>query len=281
MAVNLASKFAPKVDQTFTLESLTNVGVNRDFEWVGVNAINVLSLTSQALSDYSRTATSNRFGSPAELQDVKQTMTVSKDRGVSIVVDKGNNLQQLNLKTAGRILRLQTSEQVIPEVDQHRLSVMETAAVSNSKSFGTSSAASTSSNAYANVLTLSESLNDDKVPLVNRVLWATPAFINVLKQDSTFILNSDLAYKDLVRGQVGEIDGAKVIMTPSSYFADTDDEAVLAHKSVTVAAEQLNNFKVHMDPPGISGMQIDFRIIYDAFVRTPKVNGIAIYRHNS
>jgi N4-gp56 family major capsid protein len=208
-------------------------------------------------------------------------MTLSKDRSNSIVVDKGNNLQQLNLKTAGRILRLQTSEQVIPEVDQHRLSVMEAAAVSNSKAFGTSAAASDKTNAYANVLQLTESLSNDKVPLVNRVLWATPSFINFLKQDSTFILNSDLAYKDLVRGQVGEVDGAKVIMTPSAYFADEDDEAVLAHKSVTVAAEQLNKFMVHMDPPGISGMQIDYRIIYDAFVRTPKVNGVAIHRHNS
>lgn len=272
MAVNLASKFAPKTDQTFTLESLTNAGTNKDFEWVGVNAINVLSLTSQALGDYNRTASSNRYGTPAELQDVKQTMTLAKDRSNSIVVDKGNNLQQLGLKTAGRILRIQTSEQVIPEVDAYRLGVMEAAAAANSKKFGT--AASTASNAYANVLSLGESLSDDKVPLVNRFLWVTPAFLNVLKQDNAFILNSDLAYKDLVKGQMGEVDGAKVVVVPSSYFP-ANVEAIMAHKSVTVAAEQLNKFMVHMDPPGISGMQIDYRIIYDAFVRTPKVNGVA------
>jgi len=271
MAINLASKFAPKTDQTFTLESLTNSGTNKDFEWVGVNAINVLSLTSQALGNYTRTGTA-RYGTPTELADVNQTMTLTKDRSNSIVVDKGNNLQQLNLKTAGRILRLQTSEQVIPEVDAYRLAAMETAAAANGKKFGT--AASTITNAYANVLSLSQSLSDNKVPLVNRFLWVTPAFLNVLKQDNTFILNSDLAYKALVAGQMGEIDGAKVIVVPSSYFP-TSVEAIMAHKSVTVAAEQLNKFMVHQDPPGISGMQIDYRIIYDAFVRTPKVNGVA------
>lgn len=272
MAVNLASKFAQKVDQTFTLESLTEVGVNKDFEWAGVNAINILSFTSQALNDYDRTAATARFGTPAELQDTKQTMTVSKDRGNSIIVDKGNSLQQHNLKTAGRVLRLQTSEQVIPEVDTYRLGVIGAGATSASQTAGT--AASTSSNAYANFLYMTEQLNNAKVPTSQRVAWICPAFYTVLKQDSSFIKNSDLAYKDLVKGQVGEVDGVKIIMTPSSYFP-SKFEAIMAHKSVTVAAEQLNNFKVHMDPPGISGMQIDFRIIYDAFIRTPKAKGVA------
>jgi len=272
MAVNLATKYAPVVDQAFTLESLTQSGVNKDFEWAGVSAINVLSLTSQALGDYTRTATSDRYGSPAELQDTKQTMTLSKDRGVSIIVDKGNNLQQLNLKTAGRVMRLETSEQVIPEVDEHRLSVMETAAAANSQKLGT--AASTSSNAYSNFLAIQELLNDAKVPVNGRVCWVTPAFYSVLKQDNSFILNSELGQKALITGQVGEVDGVRIVMTPSSYFP-SNVEAILSHKSVTVAAEQLNSFKVHMDPPGISGMRIDFRIIYDAFVRTPKELGVA------
>lgn len=272
MAVNLASKFASKVDQTFTLESLTEVGVNKDFEWTGVNSINILSLTSVALSDYDRTASSARFGTPTELQDTKQTMTVSKDRGNSIIVDKGNNLQQHNLKTAGRVLRLQTSEQVIPEVDTYRLGVIGAGATAATQTAGT--AASTSSNAYANFLFMAEKLNDAKVPVSSRVAWVCPAFYTVIKQDSSFIKNSDLAYKDLVKGQVGEIDGVKIIMTPTAYFP-AKFEALMAHKSVTVAAEQLNNFKVHMDPPGISGMQVDYRIIYDAFIRTPKAKGVA------
>lgn len=275
MAVNLASKFANKVDETFTLESLTDVGVNKDFEWLGVNAINILSLTSVALADYTRTG-SDRFGTPTELQDTKQTMTVSKDRGNSIIVDKGNDLQQLNLKTAGRVLRLQTSEQVIPEVDTYRLGVISAGATAASQSAGT--AASTSSTAYANFLYMTEKLNDSKVPISNRVCWVTPAYFSFLKQDASFVKNSDLGYTALVKGQVGEIDGVKVIMTPSSYFP-IKTEALMAHKSTTVAAEQLNDFKVHMNPPGISGMRVDFRIIYDAFIRTPKAKGVAARRN--
>lgn len=271
MAVNLASKFATKVDEAFRLESLTDAGVNKDFEWVGVNAINVLTLTAVALNDYSRTAGSDRFGAPTELQDTKQTMTLTKDRGNSIIVDKGNNLQQHGLKTAGRVLKMQTCEIVIPEVDAYRLSTISTGAPA-AHTLGT--AASTSSNVYTNVLAMQEALSDDKVPLAGRVLFVTPAFANLLKTDSNFIKNSDLAYTDLKKGQIGEVDGAKVVVVPSSYFP-AGREAILVHKSVTVAAEQLNEYKVHMDPPGISGMQVDYRVIYDAFVRTPKVNGIA------
>ncbi|MDB5177446.1 MAG: N4-gp56 family major capsid protein [Candidatus Saccharibacteria bacterium] len=273
MAVNLASKFAPKVDERFRLESLTDAGVNKEFEWVGVNAINILTLSSVALADYTRTGTA-RFGAPVELQDTKQTMTITKDRGNSIVVDKGNNLQQLGLKTAGKILAMQTSEIVIPEVDVYRLAAMGTAAVANSRKLATG--ASSASNAYTTVLTLQGSLSNDLVPLKNRILFVTPAFLNFLKLDPNFTKASDLAYTSLVNGQVGEVDGAKIVVVPSVYFpANTD--VILAHSSVTVAAEQLNDFQTHMDPPGISGMQIDYRIIYDAFVRTPKVNGLAVH----
>lgn len=272
MAINLANKFAGKVDERFRVKSLTDVGVNKDFEWTGVSTINVLTLTAQALNDYNRTAGSDRFGTPAELQDTKQDMELTRDRGNSIIVDRGNNLQQHNLKTAGSVLAMQVDEIVVPEVDAYRLATMNTAAAGNSKRFGT--AASTTTDAYANLLELQESLSDDKTPLSKRVAFVTPAYHSVLKQDDSFIKNSDLAYKNLVNGQVGEVDGVRIVVVPSSYLP-LNTEMVLAHKSVTVAAEQLKNYKVHQDPPGISGMQIDYRIIYDAFVRTPKVDGVA------
>lgn len=276
MAVNLASKFAQKVDQAFTLESLTESGVNKDFEWTGVNSINVLSFTSVALGDYSRTAASARFGTPTELQDVKQVMTLTKDRGNSIIVDKGNNQEQHNLKTAGRVLRLQTSEQVIPEVDAYRLGIISAGATAASQSAGT--AASTASTAYTNFLTSNAYLDEAKVPMSNRVAWVSPTFYNLIKQDTSFVKASDMGYKDLKRGVVGEIDGVTIIKVPASMLP-VKTEILLAHKSVTVAAETLNNFKVHMDPPGISGMQIDYRVIYDAFIRTPKAKGIAARRN--
>lgn len=274
MAINLVDKFAKKVDERFRLESLTDSGVNKDFEWKGAEAISILTLSSVPLGDYDRTATSaNRYGTRTELQDTKQVMTITKDRGNSISVDKGNYIQQNELKTAGRILAMQTAEVVVPEVDEYRLETMDTAARANEHAFGGS--ATTKDNAYERFLALTGALSDDRVPNRHRVAFVTPAYKNFIKLDSSFTKNADLAYKSLVNGQIGEIDGVKVIEVPS-VLMPTSTDVVLAHKSVTVAAEQLNDFQVHNKVPGLSGMQVDYRIIYDAFVRDPKVDGIAV-----
>ena len=41
---------------------------------------------------------------------------------------------------------------------------------------------------------------------------------------------------------------------------------LLAHPSATVAPVKLDEYKIHQDPPGISGSLVEGRICYDAFV---------------
>ena len=52
MAINYASKYAKKVAERFNLKSLTQAAVNRDYEWAGVDTINVYSIPTVALTDY-------------------------------------------------------------------------------------------------------------------------------------------------------------------------------------------------------------------------------------
>ena len=46
------------------------------------------------------------------------------------------------------------------------------------------------------------------------------------------------------------------------------------HPSATVAPTKLEDYKVHEDPPGISGALVEGRINYDAFVLDNKAKGI-------
>jgi hypothetical protein len=41
MAVNLASKYSSKIDERFTLKSLTEAAVNNSYDWEGVKTISV------------------------------------------------------------------------------------------------------------------------------------------------------------------------------------------------------------------------------------------------
>lgn len=113
MAINLAKKYSPKVDERFKLGTLTGSAVNNDYEWTGVSAVEVYSIPTVDMSDYTRTG-SARYGTPSELQDTLQEMLLSKDRAFTFTIDKGNEMEQMGAKEAGKALRRQIDEVVIP-----------------------------------------------------------------------------------------------------------------------------------------------------------------------
>jgi hypothetical protein len=49
---------------------------------------------------------------------------------------------------------------------------------------------------------------------------------------------------------------------------------MMVHPSATVAPTKLKDYKVHIDPPGISGSLVEGRINYDAFVLDNKKKAI-------
>jgi hypothetical protein len=87
-----------------------------------------------------------------------------------------------------------------------------------------------------------------------------------------------MAQKMLINGQVGEVDGVKIVKIPSSYFpANTD--FILTHPVATVAAEKLEDYKTHDNPVGINGWLVEGRKRYDAFVLANKKNAIVIHKN--
>jgi N4-gp56 family major capsid protein len=274
MAVNLASKYSTKVDERFKLKSLTEIGINREYDWTGVKTVSVYSIPTVSMNDYSRTGLA-RYGTASELQDTKQDMTLSKDRSFTFTIDRGNYNEQLMVKSAGKALARQIDEVIVPEVDTYRLAAMSAAAIANS---GTATAAITSSNAYSSLLDAGEFMSDNKVPLTGRVAFVTPAYYNLIKQDNSFIRQAENSQGMLVSGVVGTVDGVKIVVVPSSYFP-ANHAFIVAHPSATVAASKLEDYKTHDNPPGINGWLVEGRIIYDAFVLNNKVD--ALYAHKT
>lgn len=113
MAVTLAKKFQKAIDQAFALESLTKVAFAGKFNFIGSVTAEVYTLTTQALTDYTRTG-ANRYGTPAELQDTTKEYTITRDRSFSTTIDKGNYIQGNLVKTQGAYMKAQMDEQVTP-----------------------------------------------------------------------------------------------------------------------------------------------------------------------
>lgn len=272
MAQNLAQKYSDKVDERFIRQSFTEQAVNKDYSWVGVVTVQVYSVDVVANGDYSRTG-STRYGTAAELGTGLQALTLAKDRSFTFTIDKGNHTEEMMVTRANRALRRQLEEVMIPEIDTYRIGVMSAAAIANGH---TATEATTASNAYAQLLAAGEALSEDNVPTSGRIAFVTPAFYSFLKLDNSFIRNSELGQKMLINGQVGEVDGVKIVMVPSSYFP-ANHAFVMCHPVATVSPKKLEDYKIHDNPPGINGKLVEGRCIYDAFVLDSKVD--ALYAH--
>lgn len=270
MAMNLATKYSKKVDEKFTLASLTDAAVNNDYDWNGTASINVYGVDTVAMGNYTRTGTA-RFGVPAELGNTKTTYTLARDRAATWAIDRRNYDETMMVMEAGKSLARQTKEIVVPEIDVYRLAAIHTAA---GTAGNTATLAVTASNAYLMFLNQQAKLDEARVPMVGRIAFVTPAYYNFLKQDGSFIKSTEIAQKMLINGQVGELDGVKIVKVPSTYLP-ANTAFVITHPSATVGPKVLDTYKIHDNPPGINGWLVEMRVVYDAFVLTNKAAACA------
>ncbi|AEY66605.1 hypothetical protein [Clostridium sp. BNL1100] len=275
MAINLASKYSNKVDERFSVGSLTeNIGLNKEYDWSGTKTITVYNIDTAPMNDYTRSG-ANRYGTANELGDTTTEYTVTKDRSFTFTIDRGNYNDQLMVKEAGKSLARQIKEVVTPEIDIYRFATWSATAIANGK---VTTEAITKENAYLKFLDAQETLTDAKVPLTGRVCFVTTKFLNALKLDDSFTKAGDMSQKMLINGQVGEVDGVRIIGVPSSYLP-TNHSFILLHPSCTVCPKKLQEYKTHDNPPGINGWLVEGRQIYDAFVLEAKKNAIFVHKN--
>ncbi len=270
MTINLAQKYSPKVDERFKTQSLTDSIINNDYDWTGVDTVKIYSIETVSLSDYTKTGT-QRYGDPSELGDSVQSLTLTQDKAFTFTIDKAYELAQEGVKSAGTALRRQLDEVVIPEIDIYRISKL----VSEAKNSSVSQ--TTKTNAFEQFLTAMETLSEEKVPISGRIALVSPSYYKFLKLDDTFIKNSDLGQQTVFNGQVGVIDGVPVIVAPSSYMGENVN-FIITHPGALVAPVKLNEYKVHINPPGVSGSLVEGRIIHDAFVLSNKKGAIYVHK---
>lgn len=272
MAINYAEKYSSKVDERFTLGSLTNGLVNNEYDWIGVSTVKVYSIPTVGMNDYSLTGTS-RYGTPSELGNEVQEMTVEQDRAFTFTIDRKSYDDTQMTMEAGKALRRQIDEVVIPEIDAYRIAAL----VTNALDDHIVEVDVTKSNAYEEFLKVQELLDDAKAPVGGRVCLVTPAYLNKLKLDEAFTKKGDMATQIAINGLVGEVDGVPVIKAPTSYFPEGVD-FIITNPIAMPAPVKLQEYKIHTDAPGISGWLIEGRVRYDAFVLNEKKPAIGVHK---
>lgn len=271
---NLASKYAKQIDERFTRESQAMMALNNEYDFTGVDTVNVYSIPVVPLNDYQRSG-KDRYGTPDDLQRNVQTLKVTKDRAFTFVIDRGDKLQSMMAMDVGKALSRQLKEVWVPEFDTY---VFKTLAVEATARGNYASTAITKANAYEMFLNGMEALGNANVPDQGRVAFCSYRFANLLKQDPAFMKYSNLSQEMVIKGVMGECDGCRIVKVPSSRLP-AGAAFLLTHPVAATAPKQLEETKIHDNPPGISGYLVEGRFIYDCFVLNEKSK--AIYYHGS
>ena len=271
MAVNYAEKYASQIDERFKLGALSTPVVNNDFDFIGVQTVKVYSVPTSKMNNYTLEG-SSRYGTPEELGNEVQEMTLSQDRSFTFTIDRRNYDDTMMVNSAGMALQRQLDEVVIPEIDTYRFGKIVAGAGTTS-----TEAAITAENAYAAFLDGTMVLTDKKAPLQGRVAYVSTNFYKCIMQDKAFIRSSDLGQKMLIKGQVGEIDGVPIVVIPTSYMPE-NTEFFITHPIATPAPVKLAEYKIHDNPPGINGWLVEGRVYYDAFILNNKKDAIYVHK---
>ena len=272
MAINLVTKYQPYVDDIFTKESKKSLLTNQDYDWTGAHTIKVYKITTSEMQDYKRNPvagfTGSRYGEIKDLDATTEEMTLKKDRSFTFVIDKLDNEETAGQLAAASALARQQRQVVIPEVDTYTYGVMATEA-------GTKPAAVTltDENIYTEILKAGTALDNADVPEDNRQLVVTPDIYQLMKRCKDIVMETNIGNDLRLKGVIANLDGANVIKVPAARLPKNFG-FMLAHPVATVAPTKLEDYKIHQDPPGISGSLVEGRICYDAFVLENKAKAI-------
>ena len=264
--INYADKYSNILDEKFKVESKSDIAVNQDYDFVGAKTVKIQSVNTVELSNYTRSG-SNRYGTPNELDNAVQEMTMSQDKSFTFTIDKMNEDETNGALNAGKALNRQIRERVIPAVDAYRFGVMANNA--GHKETLTLSA----SNVYGAIVDATSYLDDREVPMDGRILVVTSATYGLMKKSKDIVMETEVGMDMKVKGVIGSLDGMTIVKVPSNRLPE-GFQFLITHRVATTAPVKLAEYKIHTDAPGISGSLVEGRVYYDAFVLDNKKDAI-------
>ena len=271
MARELVTKYAPYVDEIFSQESKKSLLTNNDFDFDGAGTVKIYKVSTADMNDYGRNGAADgnwsRYRKVADLDATTETMTLSKERSFTFVIDKLDENETARQLSGATALARQVRNVVVPEVDMHVYSKVAAGA-------GTVLEVElTSTNIYDQILLASKTLDDELVPEEGRVLVVTPDVYRLMKLNNEIVMETEVGADMRKKGVISNLDGAAVVKVPAVRLPK-DFSFMLTHPCAATAPTKLEDYNTHLNPPGINGTLVEGRIVYDAFVLENKKKAI-------
>ena len=191
MAVELATKYMPYVDEIFAKESKRFLITNQDFNWSGAHTIKVYKVSTSQMNDYNRHPekgfTGSRYGEVEGLDATTEEMTLRKDRSFTYAIDKLDKDETLQQVDASKSLARQQREVIIPEIDSYVYGVMCTNAGHKPNALKI-----TSTNIYTEILKANNALDNALVPETGRYIVVSPDVHVLMKQCKDITMETNI-----------------------------------------------------------------------------------------
>ena len=272
-AIQLVTKFQPYVDELFYAESQRDLVTNKDFDFDGAKTVKVFKVSTVAMNDYDRTgehttAGGSRYGTVGGIGNDVETFTLRKDRSFTFAVDKMDVDETAQTLAAAAALARQLREVTIPEIDAYVYGEM-------AKDAGTKAAADslTAGNIFDKILAGNNALDNALAPDAHRALIVTPDVYYMMKRSKDIVMETETGAEMRLRGVISNLDGLQVIKVPAARLPEKFG-FMIAHLIATAAPVKLADYKIHTDPPGLSGSLVEGRFYFDAFVLENKAKAI-------
>lgn len=271
MAQNLSAKFSPVIDRLFTLQAKTNYMLNTDYTFDGVQTVNVYSMPTVPLTDYT---VAGGYGTAAEVDDVVQALTITQNKKFNSKVDASVQTEQVIMNKAAQFLGQELAVEVIPTIDKYRLGVMSAAATTAAQVITT---APDKDIVIDQIAEMAAYLDEAKAPDNGRALYVGSSAASFIRLNTDFTRKGDMSQPIVINGLIGSIFEMPVIKVPDAYFP-ANTKMIMAFQPGIVAPVQLSNFR--LVDGNLSGVFDGWRILghfmYDAFVLNNKVKGFAM-----
>ena len=291
--IALAQKYLPLLDEVYKASSRTAILDATKVDIVNGNTIKVFKTSMDGLGNYNR----NTGFTNGDVTGTWETMTLSKDRGRSFIVDRMDNEETIGMAfgtLAGEFIRTK----VAPEIDAYTFA----------KIAGTSGILSANADVTVGTTdvpslidTAEMQMNEEEVPGEGRILFISETAYAGLRAKIVRTVLNDVTG---INKDVETYNGMRVIRVPQSRFytaitlydGTTSGQTTGGYVGTATTGYKINFMIVH--PSAVNKVvkhvlpriftpeqyqnadawKFDYRIYHDTFVYDNKTKGIYMHR---
>ena len=270
MSINLHTKYEKKLVDAYTFKSFLAGRAKGEFDFTGNRTIHLSNIITQALNDYDKTSTTDRYGGMKELQDTYQELTLSQDKAFKIAIDQANNKDQNDMKEAGRVMQAEIDEQFVPTCDKRSLSQWaafagQTVAIGN--------ATITGNLLIQALVDIETGFENTAVPVSDRYVALKNSMIAKLRMADRWQYCDNQTEKYLEKGQVTNFGTLKIFGMPDAWFP-TNVEGLAFQSKAVLSPMKIKDCRIKDDSEFINGALLLGRFYYDAFVVGRRCDGV-------